>query len=130
MRVLVVEDNSGLRLALQHGLSAEGLDVVSVPDANAAYACVADVRPQVTLLDWRLPGGDAGPAACRRLRELHPDGEVVMFTGLDDPRDQQAAFQAGAAAFLHKGVELEDVVSVLHAAAAGEPADAPSLRRP
>ena len=129
MRVLVVEDNSGLRLALQHGLAHEGLDVVSVSDAEAAYDCIGDVRPEVTLLDWRLPGGDAGPAACRRLRELHPEGEVVMFTGLDDPRDQRAAFQAGAAAFLHKGVALEHVVSVLHSAV-GASADAPSLDRP
>jgi DNA-binding NarL/FixJ family response regulator len=117
MRVLVVEDHPPMRMALQHGLAAEGFDVVSVDSATAAYDRVADLRPHVTLLDWILRCGDPGPVACRRLRELHPDGEVVMLTGLDDPRDQRAAFEAGATAFLQKGVSLERVARALRAAA-------------
>jgi len=111
--VLVVEDDAGLRLALEHGLAAEGFTVESVADADAACARLSDARHAVVLLDWGLPDGDGGTTACRRLRSAHPDGHIVMLTGRSDPRDEQAALEAGARAFLTKGIELGDLAAQL-----------------
>ena len=111
--VLVVDDDADLRLALRHGLGCAGFEVHEACDAVAAYAATVAVRPDIVLLDWVMPGEDAGTVACAKLCELHPDGDVVMFTGLSDVRDQRAAFEAGARAFLVKGMRLDQLAGEL-----------------
>ena len=109
-KVLVVEDDPGLRLALEHGLAAEGFTVEAVSDAGRA--CGSDA-PDVVLLDWGLAEGDGGPTACRQLCDAHPRARVVMLTGRSDPADERAALDAGADAFLVKGIALEDLAARL-----------------
>jgi two-component system response regulator MprA len=111
--VLVVEDDPGLRLALEHGLAAEGFAVVAVGDAGTACDRVGGPRPDVVLLDWGLPDGDGGPTACRRVRDAHPQARVVMLTGRSDPGDEREALAAGAHAFLTKGIGLDDLAERL-----------------
>ncbi|CAA9509374.1 MAG: diguanylate cyclase/phosphodiesterase (GGDEF & EAL domains) with PAS/PAC sensor(s) [uncultured Solirubrobacteraceae bacterium] len=111
--VLVVEDNASFRLALEAGLESEGFAVNAVGDAAEAYRIVRDVDPDLVLLDWILPGGDGGAAACRRIRQMCPEAEVVIFTGLGDVRDQRAAREAGASKFLQKGMPLQALVEHL-----------------
>jgi DNA-binding response OmpR family regulator len=101
--VLIVEDDPGLRLALEHGLAAEGFDVAVAPDAATACAQVEDTAPDLVLLDWGLPDG-AGHEACRRMREAHPRAQIVMLTGRSD--GAEIALEAGCAAFLTKGIQL------------------------
>ena len=108
--MLVVEDDAGLRLALEHGLAAEGFDVAVASDTASACEQAAGGRPDVVLLDWGLPDGD-GRAACHRVREAHPDARIVMLTGRADGGD--AARDAGAEAFLVKGIALEDLAGEL-----------------
>jgi DNA-binding response OmpR family regulator len=108
--VLVVEDDPGLRLALEHGLAAEGFTVETVGDAGSACARAA---PDVVLLDWGLPDGDGGTVACRRLCDAHPRARVVMLTGRSDAADERAALAAGAHAFLVKGIGLDDLAARL-----------------
>jgi DNA-binding response OmpR family regulator len=110
--VLVVEDDDDLRHALTYGLQAEGFAVEAVSTANAAYACVERVDPDVVLLDWWLAEGDQGAAACRRLVE-ECGASVVMHTGMSDARDRAAAYRAGASAFLEKGMPLEELADRL-----------------
>ena len=112
-RVLVVEDDPGLRLALEHGLDAEGFDVAVAPDADAGCRRAAEVRPDLVLLDWGLPDGDDGTAACRRLLRAHPRGQVVMLTGRSEPEAERAALAAGARAFITKGIALDALVAEL-----------------
>jgi DNA-binding response OmpR family regulator len=111
--VLVVDDDEDLRLVLRQGLRHAGFEVHEAPDAASAYALATALRPDVVLLDWVLPGGDAGCIACAKLRRLAPGSEIVMFTGLTDVRDQRAAFEAGAAAFIVKGIRLEALAGEL-----------------
>jgi len=111
--VLVVEDDAGLRLALEHGLAAEGFEVAVAPDAGTGCERAAQVRPDVVLLDWGLADGDGGTAALRRLSEAHPEGQVVMLTGRSDEASQEAALRAGARAFLTKGIGLGDLADEL-----------------
>lgn len=108
--VLVVEDDAGLRLALEHGLTAEGFEVAVAPDARTACEHAAAARPDLVLLDWTLPDGD-GQAACHRLREVHPDGRVVMLTGRTDGADDARA--AGAVAYCVKGMALSALADEL-----------------
>jgi two-component system response regulator MprA len=114
--VLVVEDDPGLRLALEHGLATYEFIVHAAPSAEEAYQVAADLQPDAILLDWILPGGDGGAIACRRLHDACPDTSIVMLTGLADVRDQRAAFEAGACRFLHKGMALEDIAGELRQA--------------
>ena len=111
--VLVIEDDAGLCFALEQGLLHEGFDVTVATDAQEGLELAAETTPDLVLLDWMLPGGPGGPKTCERLRELAPDARVVMLTGLDDVRDQRAALEAGAAAFLRKGVGLEEIADTL-----------------
>jgi PAS domain S-box-containing protein len=116
--VMIVEEDSALRLALEHGLAAEGFDVETVADAATAYRRAAERRPGAILLDWVLAGGEGGPVACRRLRAIHPDAPVIMHSGLADPRDRRAALEAGAHDFVEKGTPLPGVAAALRAALA------------
>ena len=108
--VLVVEDDAGLRLALEHGLAAEGFDVAVAGDAATACALAADERPDLVLLDWGLPDGD-GRSACLRVREVCPEARIVMLTGRSD--GQRDAHEAGAVAFLTKGIALDALADEL-----------------
>jgi CheY-like chemotaxis protein len=112
--VLVVDDDATLCLALKHGLTSEGFRVRVATTATEAYHEVGETCFDIILLDWILPGGDSGYRACRRLRYLHPSGEIVVLTGLGDVRDQRAALDAGAIAFLQKGISLEALAERLH----------------
>ena len=111
--VLVVEDDAGLRLALEHGLAAEGFEVAVAGDAGTGCERAAEVRPDLVLLDWGLADGDDGPTACRRLRDAHPGGHVVMLTGRSDEESERAALSAGARAFLTKGIGLGELADEL-----------------
>jgi response regulator RpfG family c-di-GMP phosphodiesterase len=115
--VLVVEDDPALRLALEHGLTSHGFRVQVASSASVAYVTVTETCFDVILLDWLLPSGDSGSRACRQLRYLHPSGDIVVLTGLSDPRDERAALDCGATAFLQKGVPLEELAERLHAVA-------------
>jgi len=111
--VLVVDDDADLRAVLRHGLTGAGFVVHEAPDAIAAYGLATSLRPDLVLLDWVLPGGDGGCVACARLAGLVPEAEIVMFTGLSDVRDQRAAFEAGARAFIVKGLRLDALAQEL-----------------
>jgi DNA-binding response OmpR family regulator len=111
--VLVVEDDAGLRLALEAGLAAEGFEVAVAGDCDAACAHATTARPDVVLLDWGLADGDDGTTACHRLRDAHPDGHIVMLTGRSERGIEEAALAAGAQAFLTKGIALEALAGEL-----------------
>jgi DNA-binding response OmpR family regulator len=66
----------------------------------------------VVLLDWRLPD-ESGPSLCRRLSEHVPRPAIVMLTGLDDPRDRNAARKAGADDYFVKGVDPDVLAEAL-----------------
>ncbi|HEY3020626.1 MAG TPA: response regulator [Solirubrobacteraceae bacterium] len=118
-RVLIVEDDPGLRLALEHGLDAEGFDVAVASDADGGCARAAELRPDLVLLDWVLPDGDDGTTVCRRLLRAHPEGQVVMLTGRTEREAERAALAAGARAFLTKGIALDALAAELRRLLAG-----------
>src|SRR5262245_8066282 len=96
-RVLVVEDDRGLRLALRRALEGLGCEVAAAADAVTAAERFGGVRPHLVVLDLRLPRGD-GLDLCRRLRR-RPDGQgvaVLMLTARDGVADRVAGRAGGA----------------------------------
>ncbi|HVV07642.1 response regulator transcription factor [Amycolatopsis sp.] len=123
IRLLLVEDHSQVALAL--GSAFETVpDIELVGQARGvaeALAATGKHRPDVVLLDRRLPDGD-GIEAIGRLREQSPDSRVLVFTGGADRSVIERVAAAGGAGLLLKAGLLEDLVATIRKVAAGEDA--------
>jgi DNA-binding response OmpR family regulator len=114
--VLVVDDDDMIRRLVRTVLEADELEVVEVPNGQAALDAAEAEKPTVVVLDVMMPGLD-GVEVCRRLD--HSKVKVVMLTARDDPDLEKAALEAGADAFLTKpfsSIDLLEVVERLLAA--------------
>ena len=119
IRLVLVEDNQVFREALELllGLRADIEVVASVADGSSAAEVVREHRPDVVLMDYRLPGID-GVQATRAVREAVPDVAVVCLTASANLREVDALLEAGAVACLTKDQELDEIVAAIRRAAA------------
>jgi two-component system, NtrC family, nitrogen regulation response regulator NtrX len=108
-RVLIIDDEQGIRTALGQLLEYEGYDVKSVADAPAGIAAYAEWKPELVFMDVKLPGMD-GLEGLRRLRAAHPDASVVMISGHGTIQTAVEATQAGAYDFLEKPLDTDRVL--------------------
>ena len=117
IRILLVEDNEVFREALELLLGMRGdVEVVAaVGDGAAAVPACQEHRPDVVLMDYRLPGLD-GVQATAALRETCPDTAVVCLTASANTREIEALYQAGAIACLTKDQELDEIVGAIKSA--------------
>jgi DNA-binding NarL/FixJ family response regulator len=127
IRVLIADDQRVVRegLALVLGLLPE-VDVVgSAADGDEAVAMAFDLRPDIVLMDLRMPRCD-GVEATRQLRERVPATKVVVLTTYADDRSVLSALRAGARGYLTKdagGAEISDALrQVLDSQAVLDPA--------
>jgi two-component system response regulator DesR len=118
IRILLVEDNKVFREALELllGLRADVEIVAAVGDGTEAVPAALKHRPDVVLMDYRLPGLD-GVHATAAVREACPDTAVVCLTASANAREIEALYEAGAAACLTKDQELEEIVDAIKRAA-------------
>lgn len=109
--MLVVDDDAGFRAYVRAALGEDRYRVLEAATGQAGVELAVRERPDVILLDWRMPG-QSGIATCRSLREHDALGgvRIAMVTGLDDERDRALARHAGADAFL---VKDGDAVSLM-----------------
>jgi DNA-binding response OmpR family regulator len=112
--VLVVDDDPAARRLVAIWLEERGFAVHDAHDGESGLRAVARLNPDVVLLDWRLPD-ENGPSVCRRLAKSVPRPAIVMLTGLDDPRDRDAARKAGADDFLTKGLDPDTLAERIRA---------------
>jgi DNA-binding NarL/FixJ family response regulator len=106
-RVLVVDDDPEVRSALRDMLADCGFDVVGLAeDGLVGVAAALELRPDVVLMDIRMPGKN-GIDATREILERAPHVRVIALSAYDDPALSAAAADAGAAAYLIKGTAPE-----------------------
>jgi DNA-binding NarL/FixJ family response regulator len=121
IRVLVADDHPVVRGGLVAMLrTIAGLDVIGeAADGDEAVRAALDHRPDVVLMDVRMPGVD-GIEATRRIREQAPECRVLVLTMYDDDATVFTAMQAGAQGYLLKESEQTDIVRAVHGVVAGE----------
>jgi DNA-binding NarL/FixJ family response regulator len=129
-RVLLADDQEMVRAGLRLILAAEpDIDVVAeASDGNAAVAAARRLRPDVTLMDIRMPHLD-GIEATRQLTTESPSVGVVVLTMSEDDGTVFSAVRAGARGYLLKGADQEEVVRAITTVAAGGAVFGASLAR-
>ncbi|MFF3863161.1 response regulator transcription factor [Streptomyces sp. NPDC002209] len=116
MRVLVVEDERRMALAIQHGLTAEGFSVDIAHDGLAGFAKATDRTYDVVVLDIMLPGLN-GYRVCSRLRACGSNVGILMLTAKDGEWDEAEALDTGADDYLSKPFSFVVLVARLRALA-------------
>lgn len=125
-RVLIVDDQDLVRQGLRMILELAGIEVVGeARDGDSAVRAASRYRPDVVLMDLRMPGMD-GVEATRRIVAAG-DARVIALTTFDVDQNVVDALRAGAAGFLLKDVTSEGLVDAVRRAEAGEPVVAPAV---
>jgi two-component system response regulator DegU len=113
MTVLIVEDNSGVRTLLRRALLGTASQVWECNDGADALQSYADYRPDIVLMDVRMPVMD-GLMATRQICQSDPSARVVIVTDYDDEDLRCAASAAGACGYTLKQ-DLSELIDLLHA---------------
>ncbi len=113
-QLLVVEDDEALAKLLQKRLELAGYAVHVEHCGEAAARYAAEHRPDLVILDLRLPD-IGGYEVCQRLRKLYSkwDVPILMLTGMDRPVDELRGFAHGADAYLLKPCELAELLKTI-----------------
>ncbi|OLE15653.1 MAG: Fis family transcriptional regulator [Gemmatimonas sp. 13_1_20CM_3_60_15] len=111
-RILVIDDEQGIRAALGQLLEYEGYDVHTVSSAPDGVAEFQKWRPHLVFLDVKMAGMD-GMEALKRIRELDPSALVVMISGHATIRTAVEATQAGAYEILEKPLDTDRILVML-----------------
>jgi DNA-binding NarL/FixJ family response regulator len=128
-RVVIADDQAYVRIGFRMILTSGGIDVVGeAADGAEAVAAVRDLRPDVVLMDIRMPTMD-GLEATRRIVREAPDCRVLMLTTFDLDRYVYDALAAGASGFLLKDVTAEHLVAAVRLVETGDALLAPSITR-
>ncbi len=128
IRVFLLDDHEVVRQGLRFLLENSG-EIEVVGEAGLAQEAIARIpalRPDVTILDARLPDG-SGIDVCREVRSTDPGIKALVLTSYDDDGALFAAIVAGAAGYVLKQVSAQDLVGAVRRVAAGESLIDPSL---
>jgi DNA-binding NarL/FixJ family response regulator len=130
VRVFLLDDHEIVRRGVKELLESEGdLEVVGEAGTAAdALARIPPTRPDVAVLDVRLPDGD-GVQVCREIRSAHPEVHCLMLTSFADDEALFQAIMAGASGYVLKQIKGADVVEAVRAVAAGQSLLDPSVTR-
>jgi two-component system, NarL family, response regulator len=128
LRVLVVDDHPLMRIGLRARIDAEpDMEVVAeAGDGPAAIAAYTAHKPDITLLDLRLPGMD-GPQIITVIRQADPGAKIIILTTYDADEDVYRAVQAGARGYLLKGTFAEGIMEAIRNVHAGRRLIAPEV---
>jgi DNA-binding NarL/FixJ family response regulator len=121
IRVLVVDDHPVVRTGLAGVISQQPeLELVAeAEDGRQAVARYREYRPDVVLMDLRMPGTD-GVAAIREIKSEFPDARILALTTYEGDVDIHRALEAGARGYLIKDMLLKDVLTAIRAVHRGE----------
>ena len=123
-KILVVDDNLVIRKVVELKLKAGGYEVVTAKDGSAAVSSIHKEKPDLILLDILFPpdlteGGMSwdGFAIMRWLRNMMSganDVPVIIISGTDPAKYRDRCLAAGAAAYLHKPLDMDELVATVH----------------
>ncbi|MFD5318467.1 response regulator [Streptomyces sp. NPDC127098] len=130
VRVLLADDQplvrAGLRMVIE---GAAGIEAVGEAGTGAeAVGLAAELRPDVVVMDIRMPGMD-GIEATRAITADVPSSRVLVLTTFDEDANVYASLRAGASGFLVKDMALDDILAAVRVVAAGDALIAPSVTR-
>jgi DNA-binding NarL/FixJ family response regulator len=120
IRILTVEDHPVFREGLATIIGSEA-DMLLVGQAANAAEAVTEFRrhrPDITLMDLRLPGTN-GTDALITIRGEYPDARIIMLTTSDSDGDIQRAMRAGASAYILKSMPKKELLEVVRSVYAG-----------
>ncbi|WP_112227634.1 response regulator transcription factor [Lentzea atacamensis] len=128
IRVLIADDHPVVRQGLRALLGTlDEFEVVGeAVDGDSALREAMLLRPDVVLMDVRMPGSD-GVGATRRIRASVPDAAVLILTMYDDDATVFTAMQAGARGYLLKGAGQGEIAGAIRAVAAGQAIFGPGI---
>ncbi len=128
IRVVIADDHSVFRAGVDALLASQpDIDVVGqAGDGWEAVRVALALRPDVVLMDVQMPMRD-GIEATRDIKETAPDIKVLMLSGSDQEADLYGAIKAGAAGYLLKIVEGDELLAAIRAVHAGQSVISPAM---
>jgi two-component system response regulator MprA len=127
IRVLVVDDDERLLIALRRGLSLHGFDVGPARDSGQALGYLQAAWPDIMVLDVMMPGMD-GLSLCKLVRE-NSSLPILMLTARDSVPDRVAGLEAGADDYVVKPFDLDELVARIRTLLRRARRDAPERER-
>ena len=127
--LLTVEDDTPLRERLVRAMRDRGYETRGVPDHVSALDAAREESPELALVDLRLPG-ESGLTVIRELKELDPSTVVVVLTGYGSIATAVESIKLGAASYLTKPADADQIVAAFDGPAGGQHRSAlPGARR-
>ncbi len=114
-RILLIDDDPGIRATFEEVLRTLGCEVVSVADGQSGLDAIKREAYEVVFVDYLLPKAD-GLQVLEEVKAFHPETEVVMITGEGNEQIVRAAFKSGAMDYITKPVRLSDLEIILQVA--------------
>ncbi|MDJ0337993.1 response regulator transcription factor [Cryobacterium sp. PH31-O1] len=130
IRIMLADDQALLRVGFRMVLEAEDdfLVVAEAGDGAQAIALAASVRPQVILMDVRMPGLD-GIEATRQIMADRPHTRIIILTTFDLDEYAFGGLRAGASGFLLKNAEPAELITAIRTVVSGEASVSPRVTR-
>ena len=121
MRIVLVDDHEVVRLGLKVLLEqSDHFEVVGeANNAKEAVEIAGEFRPDIVLMDIRLPGA-SGIEACEEITQLYPEVRVVMLTSYAEDEMLFSAIRAGASGYLLKQINSDDLIRSLESVRRGD----------
>jgi len=113
-KVLLVDDEEGIRFGIKKFLQSKEIEVVEADDCSSAETALRTHNPDIALLDYSLPDGTAVPDLVLRFKQIDPMVPVIVLTAYASIDIAVESIKAGAEQFLTKPVELDALYALVH----------------
>jgi len=110
LKILLIDDEAGIRKLLSISLRSEGYDVITAENGKRGIELFEQEAPSIVLTDIKMPGTD-GISILRRIKEINPETEVIVITGDGDMKLAVKSLQLDASDFITKPIS-EEALSV------------------
>jgi two-component system OmpR family response regulator len=114
-KVLLVDDEQEFAATLAERLTLRGLITVTANDGQQALRCMEQDRPQIVILDMKMPGM-SGLEVLRLIKQKCPTIPVILLTGQDTTKDSMEGMDVGAFDYMVKPVKIEELLQKMREA--------------